>query len=136
MSFLRDWYDSGRIADRFSWPKAIADRSSAEILNYEKDWSMAGCSGYVTYAMGGTEVTVAFSNPSARRNKFGVGITGKEVWNEMSDHGYDSFNVLLTVADKKLLFRCKCTGSSTNECTVNIESGILVPALISTSLMP
>ena len=82
---------------------------------------MAGCSGYVTYAMGGTEVTIAFSNPSAGRNKFGVGITGKEV----SDHGYDSFVVLLTVADKKLLFRCKCTGSSTNECTVNIESGTL-----------
>ena len=123
MCFLRDWYDSGRIADGYSWPKIIADRSHEDVLNYEKDWSMAGCSGYVTFEMGGTEVTIAFSNPSAGRNKFGVGITGKNVWDEMSDHGYDSFDVLLTVADKKLLFRCKCTSSSTNTCTVNIEPG-------------
>ena len=62
---MRDWYDSSRIADRFSWPKArlkvIAD-SSSEVLNYEIDWSMAGCSGYVPYEMGGTEVTIAFFN--------------------------------------------------------------------------
>ena len=121
MHFLRDWYDSGRVADGYSWPIDIADKTHKDILNYEKDGSMAGCSGYVTYEIGGSELTIAFSNPSAGRNKFGVGTTGKSVWDdEMSDHKYKSFDVVLTVGDKDLLFHCKCTGSSMNTCTVNI----------------
>ena len=123
MRFMRDWYDSGRIGDGYSWPKTIADKTREDVLNYEKDFSMAGCSGYIIYEMEGTEVTIAFSNPSAGRNKLGVGVTGKNVWNEMSDHRYESFDVLLPIADKQLLFRCKCTGSSMNTCTVNIKPG-------------
>ena len=123
LRYLRDWYDSGRVADGYSWPKTIADKSHEDVLNYERDWSMAGCSGYVTYEIGGSEVTIAFSNPSAGRNKLGVGTTGKGVWDEMSDHSYNNFDVLLTMAGRKLVFRCKCTGSSMNTCTVNIEPG-------------
>ena len=123
MRFLRDWYHSGRIGDGYSWPKTIADRNSKDALICGKDFSMAGCSGYVTYEMEGTDVTIAFSNPSTGRNKLGVGVTGKSVWEEMSSHNYDNFDVLLLIADKQLLFRCKCTSGTMSTCTVNIEPG-------------
>ena len=110
MHFMRDWYDSGRVADGYSWPRTINDGTREDILNYERDWSMVGCSGYVVYEMGGSEVTIAFSNPSVGRNKLGVGITEKSVWDAMSNHGYKDFDVLLTIADRKLMFHCKCTG--------------------------
>ena len=84
---------------------------------------MAGCSGYVVYEMGGSEITIAFANPSAGRNKLGVGTTGKIVWDDMSSHDYDEFYELITIADRKFMFHCQCTGSSTNVCTINIESG-------------
>ena len=121
MGFLRDWYHSGRIADGYSWPVTIADGTHENVLNYELDYTMAGCSGYVVYEMGGSEVTIAFSNPAAGRNKLGVGITGKRVWDEKSCHGYKDFDVLLTITDKILLCHCNCTGSKMNICTVNIN---------------
>jgi len=102
MPFLRYWYDSGRVATGYSWPQVIADKSQGDVLNYEKDYSMVGCSGYVTYEMEGTEVTISFSNPSVGHNKLGVGTsrgiaTSKTVWDEMSHHGYDVFDTVLLV---------------------------------------
>ena len=83
---------------------------------------MAGCSGYVTYIMGQTMVTIAFSNPPIGYNKLGVGISthGKDVWDEMGDHNHQPFNVILQVDGKNLTFYCQCTGGSTNICTVEI----------------
>ena len=130
MRFLRYWYDSGRVADGYKWPAIIADGTHEDTLNYEIDWSLVGCSGYVIYEMGGSEITIAFSNPSVGHNKLGVGTTGKNVWDEMSHHGYDNFNVLLTIASKKLLFHCNCTGSKMNICTVNIKPGQIVVSYI------
>ena len=49
MTYQSQWYDSGRVADGFSWPDKINNGSDATVLNYERDWSLAGCSGYVTY---------------------------------------------------------------------------------------
>ena len=40
---------------------------------------MAGCSGYVQYAMSGVILTIGFSNPSVGNNKVGVGFSGKVV---------------------------------------------------------
>ena len=122
MKFSHSWYDAGRLADGFEWPASIKDGDHAEVLSYERDWSLAGCSGYVTYIMGQTMVTIAFSNPSIGYNKLGVGISthGKDVWDEMGDHNYQPFNVILPVDGKNLIFYCQCTGSSTNNSTVEI----------------
>ena len=52
MTYRRDWYDCGRVADGFSWPLVIEANGSGKVLSYEKDWAtMIGCSGYVTYVI-------------------------------------------------------------------------------------
>ena len=77
---------------------------------------------YVTYTIGGTDLTIAFSNPSAGTNKLGVGTTGKDVWDNMSNHDYGPFTVKITLHDKtKLAIECQCSGGETNSCTVKIE---------------
>ena len=61
MTYRRDWYDCGRVADGFSWPRVTEANGSGKVLSYEKDWAnMIGCSGYVTYDINNTEVTIAF----------------------------------------------------------------------------
>ena len=122
MKFSHSWYDAGRVADRFKWPPTIKDGDHAEVLSYERDWSLAGCSGYVTYIMGQTTVTIAFSNPPIGFNKLGVGISahGKDVWEDKGDHNYNPFTVILPVNGKNLTFDCQCTGGTTNSCTVEI----------------
>ena len=78
MTYRRDWYDCVRVADGFSWPRVIEANGSGKVLSYEKDWAtMIGCSGYVTYDINNTEVTIAFENPCTGANKLGVG-TGEE----------------------------------------------------------
>lgn len=91
-----------------------------DILSYEKDNSLGGCSGYTRYEMNGTIITFAFSNPSSGKNKLGVGVGGKIVWDEMSFHDYKEFNILIPVCSVTLKFVCKCTGSTTNHATVTI----------------
>jgi len=74
------------------------------------------------YIMGSTQVTIAFSNPVVGYSKLGVGTGhhGKDVWEDMSDHNYKSFNVILPIADKNLIFCYQCIGSTTNTCAVEI----------------
>ena len=74
------WFDSGRLADGYQWPSSVPDGGKLDVLCYEKDWALAGCSGTVTYTMNHTQVTFGFSNPSAGTNKLGVGTSGREVW--------------------------------------------------------
>lgn len=124
MTYKDDWYDSGRVADGFSWPKSISNDDHQDVLNYERDYSLFGCSGYVTYGMGGVNVTIAFSNPSVGSNKLGVGTDGKGVWDDMDNHDYDPFVVQITVGDVRLNFNCKCTGGSTNTATVDITPAL------------
>ena len=102
MTYKDDLYDSGRVANGYSWPKSIPNGDHQDVLSYEKDNSWAGCSGYVTYDMGGVDVTVAFSNPSSGSNKLGVGTNGKGVWDGMNNHDYEPFVVQITVDGVRL----------------------------------
>lgn len=124
MTYVTDWYDSGRVADGFTWDETIKPGNEKDVLNYERDWALAGCSGYVTYKMFDTEITFAFSNPSVGTNKLGVGTGGKTVWDDMTSHDYDPFTVNIDVCNGKvnLKFNCRCTSGSTNTCTVNITA--------------
>ena len=89
---------------------------------YERDGSLAGCSGYVTYDLFGTDITIAFSNPAVGNNTLGVGTTGKSVWEDMDCLNYGPFEVNITLHDKtKLVVESQCTGGATNLCTVKIE---------------
>ena len=69
MQFYRDWFDSGWLADGFDWPHVIKNGSHSDVLCYEKDYSLAGCSSYVTNMMGSKEVTIGFSNLIVGYNK-------------------------------------------------------------------
>lgn len=121
MTYMKDWYDSGRLADSFCWPKVIEPGHKAKILNYERDWSWAGCSGYVTYEMLGKEITIAFSNPSSGHNKLGVGTGGKIVWDNMESHGYHTFPVNIDLSNgNTLIFTCQCSKGTTNVCHVPV----------------
>ena len=80
MTYKSDWYHRGRLADGFEWPGTIGGNDHTEVLNYERDLSLAGCSGYVTYIIGSAEVTIAFSNPVVDYSTLGVGTNGHQVW--------------------------------------------------------
>ena len=119
MSYMEEWYYSGRLADGFSWPKTINAGDHQKVLNYERDWSMAGCSGYVTYKMNNTNVTIAFSNPLLGVNTLGVGTGEMKVWDYMDNHRYQGFTEKLNCSDGVILScHCECTGGNTNTCSV------------------
>ena len=124
MRYFSQWYDSGRPADGFSWPQFIRSGETSVVLNYERDWALAGCSGYVTYEVDGTNITIGFSNPSVGTNKLGVGTQGKGVWDTMSSHDYQPFESFVRTRNSSavLLFNLKCTGGSTNVCDVTMET--------------
>ena len=121
MTYRRNWYECGRVADGFSWPSVIEANGSGKVLSYEKDWAaMVGCSGYVTYDMNNTEVTIAFENPYTGSNKLGVGTGGENVWKRMDKHGYTEFTeTIVCNNEQRLLCYCKFTGGdNTNTCTI------------------
>ena len=123
MTYKTDWFDSGRLADYNSWPQ-ISAGAEVNILCYEKNISfLTGCSGYVTYTMGGTDVTIAFSNPVAGNNKVGVGTNGKGVWDKMSDHNFYRFAERFNFSNGviKVVF-CKCSDGSTNNIEIAVEN--------------
>ena len=121
LTFVKDWFDSGRLADNESWPKTIKDGDHQTITCYEKDWAMAGCSGYCTYSLNGTEVTIAFSNPASGSNKLGVGIGGNSVWDNMDNHDYKAFVEEFIATGNSYFADCKCTGGDVNTATVQIH---------------
>ena len=122
MSYVEAWFDSGRTADGFSWPDQIDNDAEAKVLSYERDWSFtAGCSGYVTYQIGGTRITIAFSNPLVGVNKLGIGTTGRSVWDTMTNHNYDKWIETINLEDGTAVsFHCQCTAGDTNSCHVTI----------------
>ena len=125
MTYVTDWYEHGRLANGFEWPKTIKPGQESKVLNYERDWAtMVGCTGYVTYRMLDTDITIAFSNPYIGTNKLGAGTGGQKVWDDMSDHGYNWFTVYADAGNgkAKLQFDCRCTSGPTNTCTVNITT--------------
>lgn len=125
MVYVSHWYQNGRLAEGFSWNDTIKPGEKRDVLSYELDWSWAGCSGYVTYSMFDTNITIAFSNPFLGNNKLGVGTGGKKVWEEMSNHDYNVFTEDVNASGDnkaKIKFQCMCTGGRTNICSVNIKA--------------
>lgn len=114
------WFDSGRLADGYEWPSSVPDGAKLDVLCYERDWALAGCSGTVSYTMNHTQVTFGFSNPSVGTNKLGVGTSGRKVWDDMENHDYSPFNVSFSIGDIAVTCRCRCSGGTTNVATVKI----------------
>lgn len=124
MTYHSDWYYSGRLAESYSWPKTILNGGKCDIMNYEMDLTLEGCSGSVDYIMNGTAITFAFSSPSVfGTNKLGVGLKTSKVWDNMEhNHDYEPFVVQVMIGENRYNFNCKCTGGTTNVATVDITS--------------
>ena len=121
MTYVREWYSSGRVANGFRWTD-IASDGHLRINNYERDGALAGCSGYVTYQMGGIEFSIAFSNPSVGTNKLGVGLDGVRTWENMSYHNYEPFIDYVDLGGGLILVcNCVCTGGDINHCFVELD---------------
>ena len=121
MIFKTTWFDSGCLADGDRWSKIISKDQTEGIICYESDGWWSGCSGYVTYTMSGTDVTIAFSNPASGSNKLGVGTNGKGVWDNMSNHEYTPFVIEIVLSNGAALkCDCKCSGGNTNTAMVTI----------------
>lgn len=123
MTFVREWYDSGRVADGFTWTDVAPD-GCLMVNNYERDSSLlTGCSGYVTYRMIDTEFSIAFSNPSVGTNKLGVGLDGGRTWENMSCHNYKPFDEYVELGGGVILVcHCECTSGDINNCLVEVSS--------------
>lgn len=124
-----DWFDSGRLADDYSWPE-VSDKDHETVVCYERDWAMAGCSGLVVYNLidGNQEVgsmTIAFSNPDMGNNKVGVGAgtdrsSDNQIWSDMGDHGYNPFTQDFSTGGRSFVATCECSGGSTNNASVTL----------------
>ena len=121
----------GGLQNNYEWPGVIhGNGDHQEIRTCEEvaqDDQNMGCSGYVKYTMEGQEITIAFENALGGNNKLGVGNTGGDVWQNMSHHDYNPFNVDMDIGNRDISFRCQCTGGDINNCTVRIQA-VLEPA--------
>ena len=129
MTYKQHWFYCGQLANGYNWPQTIPYSSSEEkmTLCYEEENSWYGCSGYVTYTMAGSDVTIAFSNPVVGSNKLGVGTNGKIVWDNMNDHYYQPFVERFKFSNgENHSFYCQCSGGNINYALVTTNGGIHV----------
>lgn len=126
LSFTHAWFDSGRVADGNSWPDTIASGSSAHIKCYERDWSTAGCSGWVSYTMAHVQGSIpaicfAFSNPVVGMNKIGVGLDDK-IWDNMESYYTANPVIIAALSVKRQLWaQIQSTPGDTNNATYDLQ---------------
>ena len=118
------------MANGFRWADVVSD-GHLIVKNHEQDNSLAQCSGYVTYQIGGTEFSIAFSNPSVGTNKLGVGLDGGRTLENMSYHNYEAFIDYVDLGGGlKLVCNCVCTSGEINNCFVKVGSQLNAGARI------
>ena len=130
MKYVRAWYSSGQVAYGSRWADVVSD-GHLRVNNYERVGALPECSGYVTYQIGGTEFSIAFSNPFIGTNKLGVGLDGVRTWVNMSYHNYEPFIDYVDLGGELILVcNCVCTGGNTNNCFVKVGSQLNAGARI------
>ncbi|MGM3175703.1 phosphatidylinositol-specific phospholipase C [Dickeya lacustris] len=111
LTYFDDWFDTGGVGDGQCWPKSIPNRHIGTVQCYEKNYAVTGCSGYATYKTITKNIAFSFSNPLAGENKIGVGTLGPIIWDAMTAHYDNLFQVYISNDIKA--FIC-CTNSSPN----------------------
>lgn len=61
LNYVTDSYREGRSANN-DWPTTVAPKNEVSVTCYEKDWSAAGCDGWVNYTIDGMKVYFLFAN--------------------------------------------------------------------------
>jgi hypothetical protein len=128
--FGDDWFDSGRLADGNRWPPSIAPNASATVQCYEKDGSLAGCSGWVKYTLNGAPIYFCFSNPSVGTNGIDIGTT-TSTWDGMGSHYYPVERPIALPDGTWLNTTITSTSGDVNEATWQVKScdvSTVVPA--------
>lgn len=94
LKFVNDWFGSGKVAEGDSW-QDVQPGQDFKIRIEEKDYSMAGSSGYVVFSHPKLNYFVfAYSNPDfPGTNKVGAGQMDQnsqekayEIWDDMTSH--------------------------------------------------
>ena len=85
MIYRDDKYFHGELAASPGKWMDVKNDDVGDFLSNERDYSIVGCSGYVTYGIGDEMVTIAFSNPQVGVNKLNVGTGGEGVWENMDN---------------------------------------------------
>ena len=117
MAFKTAVYMRG-VAVNPGWPTGVRHEDQVTVRS---EGFLTGVSGYVTYELDGTDLTIAFSNPGIGSNKLNAGTNGKGVWDEMDSKDYKSWaKRLTTMGGLHLQLSLKCSGGSTNAATVEI----------------
>ncbi|MEH1861778.1 MAG: hypothetical protein V7L21_28140 [Nostoc sp.] len=124
MNYELDWFDTGGYAEG-QHPVNIP-ANSEKTIRFCEGWTIiSGCSGYVTYSMNNTFLTIAFSNPlNPASNKLNIGTDGKSVWDEMDDHSYKTFTYPFSVGGESIIAECTLTGGDVNQAVVILKPGL------------
>lgn len=122
--FLDDvWFWKGGLDTTEFFPLQIPNNVSIRVDSSGSEH----CSGYVSYITGNSRITIGFSNPSSGSNKLGVGLTGKDVWENMTNNDYKPFEKQLTLNDSSIVVcKCICTGSDINNALVTLVGASIV----------
>ena len=122
MIYKDDKYFHGELAASSRKWMDVKNDDVGDFLSNERDYSMVGCSGYVTYGIGDEMVTIAFSNPQVGVNKLNVGTGGEGVWKNMDNYGYDKFErPIRATSEIGLTCDCQCTPGETNICAIIVK---------------
>lgn len=133
LQYNHDWFDSGRLADGNNWPAKIEPGQTVHVECYEKDWALAGCSGWVKYLAQGKELFFCFSNPTAGKN--GIAFGGNTgTWNSMGGE-YDNGKTVPLQFNNNLWFvaHVSSTGGDNNQARwelKKVDINAVVPANI------
>ncbi|MFM0140651.1 PLL family lectin [Caballeronia grimmiae] len=120
LQWKQDWFGSGRLADNNSWPQQISAGTTAKITCYEKDWALAGCSGWTKYEIRGRGVFFCFSNPTVGTNGIAMG-TEDSAWDDMTGRYDNGITVPLQIDGNLWLKGHICsTGGDHNYATFNL----------------
>lgn len=121
MLYKNTQYTSGRAADGNDWT-TVRRGEIGDFVSCEGDNSQAGCTGCVTYDIGGTEVGIAFTCHEVT-NRLGVGVGGDTAWNNMNEHDYEEFTEQIEESSGSisLTFTCQCTAGPVNVCVVYVK---------------
>jgi hypothetical protein len=118
MSNPSSTFESGRVADGWNIPTTISPGDTAVVEMYERDWALAGCSGYINYTLNNQIVTIAFSNPKIGSNKLGCGVGGQKIQDNMSSHDYNAFTEKFTLNSVMFTANLSCTEGDVNQANV------------------
>lgn len=100
------------------WPTGINSEDRAIV---QSAGVLTGVSGYATYELDSTDITIAFSSPSVGTNKLNVGCSGKQVWDRMDSKDYKPWAKRITTQGGTTLnISLKCSSGPVNNAIVEL----------------